>query len=329
MSKLELTHVMESWTKLFNGKLEGHKMTFNNEIGKGEIEGFKLNDSIELIRFDYKLNKTLDVDGYQLDDYAEYIPILFGDPFTTSVEVTCNVKQSKKKYKLNTTGAFSINSSEALSFTIEEGRTVQYLSVRLEKDYYQKFIDQSKALAESLDLEKQFFVFEEFDPSMRDFFQKAFEVEKGSLFENEYLEIYAKHLVTVFFSNINDREKIDESNKYTFSVEPVFKARDILKNRINEQIIIDELSKECGLSESRLRFLFKQIFGTTIHQFHLDERLDHSRVMLRDGSKTMSMIAMDLGFSSASHFSSAFKKKFNLSPKQYRKDFINSVLQSA
>ena len=47
-------------------------------------------------------------------------------------------------------------------------------------------------------------------------------------------------------------------------------------------------------------------------------RLERAAMLLRDGEMNISEVAYSLGFSSPNYFSTAFKNKFGVSPKEYR-----------
>ena len=48
--------------------------------------------------------------------------------------------------------------------------------------------------------------------------------------------------------------------------------------------------------------------------------MDLAKKMLNDGSYNVNEVSFELGYSTASHFISAFKKKYDITPKQYLKN---------
>lgn len=104
-----------------------------------------------------------------------------------------------------------------------------------------------------------------------------------------------------FLSNETDREKI-------------VKARDILLQRIGEPITIKELSRKVGTNECYLKKGFKELFGTTVFDFYQSQRMEHARYLLYEKGLSVTEVSMLLGYSSISHFSTAFKKHTGLKP---------------
>lgn len=104
-----------------------------------------------------------------------------------------------------------------------------------------------------------------------------------------------------FLANEADREKIS-------------KAREILIEHIGEPITIKELSRKVAINECYLKKGFKEMFGTTIFDFYQSQRMEHARYLLYEKGLSVTEVSIMLGYSSISHFSTAFKKHTGLKP---------------
>lgn len=104
-----------------------------------------------------------------------------------------------------------------------------------------------------------------------------------------------------FLANEADREKIS-------------KAREILLQHIGDPITIKELSRKVAINECYLKKGFKEMFGTTIFDFYQSQRMEHAKYLLYEKGLTVTEISALLGYSSISHFSTAFKKHTGLKP---------------
>jgi AraC family transcriptional regulator len=114
----------------------------------------------------------------------------------------------------------------------------------------------------------------------------------------------AKEIDTVthkFLANEADREKI-------------VKAREILIQHLGEPITIRELSRKVAINECYLKKGFKELFGTTIFDFYQSQRMEHAKFLLYEKGLSVTEISALLGYSSISHFSTAFKKHTGLKP---------------
>ncbi len=104
-----------------------------------------------------------------------------------------------------------------------------------------------------------------------------------------------------FLANDADREKI-------------IKSREILLQHIGEPLTIKELSRKVAINECYLKKGFKELFGTTIFDFYQGQRMEHARYLLYEKGLSVTDVSMMLGYSSISHFSTAFKKQTGLKP---------------
>jgi AraC-like DNA-binding protein len=104
-----------------------------------------------------------------------------------------------------------------------------------------------------------------------------------------------------FLANEDDREKI-------------VKAREVLIQQIGEPITIKELSRKVAMNECYLKKGFKEMFGTTIFDFYQSQRMEHARYLLYEKGLSVTDVSLMLGYSSISHFSTAFKRHTGLKP---------------
>jgi AraC-like DNA-binding protein len=95
------------------------------------------------------------------------------------------------------------------------------------------------------------------------------------------------------------------------------KAKDVIISRMSEPPSLQELSEIAGISLRKLKEGFKQIYGTTVYQFLFDYKMEFSRRLLESGESNVNEVGLKVGYSTASHFISAFKKKYGTTPKKY------------
>lgn len=97
----------------------------------------------------------------------------------------------------------------------------------------------------------------------------------------------------------------------------VLKARRILDREMgNSHFGVLNLAEQLFLSRSQLHRKISALLGVTPQQFILHHRLDHAQILLQSGRYNVSQVADRCGFSSASHFTRAFKIRFGSSPKE-------------
>lgn len=82
---------------------------------------------------------------------------------------------------------------------------------------------------------------------------------------------------------------------------------------------IEDTAKYVSLSPSHFSRLFKEITGTSYSDYVSEVRLEHAAIMLELGEKNINKIAESLGLSSGNYLCNIFKKKYGLTPSQFRK----------
>lgn len=141
-------------------------------------------------------------------------------------------------------------------------------------------------------------------------------------------ELYMKgkiyELISLYFNKSGDADLeqcpflLDEDN-----VRRIKKAKEIIISRMAEPPTLVALSDEIGLSLKKLKEGFKQIYGDSVYSFLFDYKMDYARKMLESGEYNVNEVGLKVGYSTASHFIAAFRKKFGTTPKKYLTSYVS------
>ena len=91
-----------------------------------------------------------------------------------------------------------------------------------------------------------------------------------------------------------------------------------LGSRLCERITLDEVARAVYASPFHLARIFQQQTGVPVHRYLTRLRLRASLERLADGTKDLTALALDLGFSSHSHFTDTFRREFGCTPSAVR-----------
>jgi AraC-like DNA-binding protein len=94
---------------------------------------------------------------------------------------------------------------------------------------------------------------------------------------------------------------------------------DRLKQTPGAPLDLESLARDVGMSSSGFRHLWRRVIGSPLARFRRDLRLDASAVELTSTHRTVSEIAYDLGFNDLRYFERAFRRRFGISPTEYRR----------
>ena len=140
----------------------------------------------------------------------------------------------------------------------------------------------------------------------------------NSTIKSLYFKGKAYELLSLYFNRGEDANieqcpfLVDESN-----VVKIRQAKDVMIDRILEPPTLTALASEIDLSLKKLKEGFKQIYGTTVFGFLFDYKMEVARKLLESGAHNVNEVGLKVGYSTASHFISAFKKQYGTTPKKY------------
>lgn len=96
----------------------------------------------------------------------------------------------------------------------------------------------------------------------------------------------------------------------------------ILKNLENKLPSTSELSKIFNVNEFKLKDTFRHFFHTSIYQFYTEERLKKAHLLILQTNIPLKEIAFISGYNNYINFYKAFKKRFNYSPSELKRENI-------
>lgn len=116
-------------------------------------------------------------------------------------------------------------------------------------------------------------------------------------------------------------------NRPKLSFEDIRKIRKghalILNNLDRELPSLKDFAHELGTNEFKLKYGFRQLYGTSVYRFQLQERLRKAKMLVEHTDLSLKAIAYRTGFKSIPHFSRVFKKTYDMPPSMLRKSTPN------
>jgi AraC-like DNA-binding protein len=89
----------------------------------------------------------------------------------------------------------------------------------------------------------------------------------------------------------------------------------ILSSRLEGFPSLESLAHAVFMSTSKLKTLFKQVYGHTLYDYYNKNRLQRAKEMLVTGQYSIKQAGCEIGFSNLSHFAKAFKKEYGVLPR--------------
>lgn len=94
-------------------------------------------------------------------------------------------------------------------------------------------------------------------------------------------------------------------------------AKNYMATRLGEAVTLDEIAAAVNASPFNFARIFQQQTGMPIHRYLTRLRMRASLERVADG-EDLTSLAIDLGYSSHSHFTDVFRREFGMTPSEYR-----------
>ena len=145
-------------------------------------------------------------------------------------------------------------------------------------------------------------------------------------FNSSTKNLFIKAKVYELFSHLYNRN-IDQNieqcpfltNEENFK--KIQQAKNIVITNMTNPPTLNNLSVEINLSLKKLKEGFKKIYGKPVYQYLLEHKMELAKKLLSENNYNVNEVSIKLGYSTASHFITAFKNKYGLTPKNFKQNY--------
>lgn len=102
-------------------------------------------------------------------------------------------------------------------------------------------------------------------------------------------------------------------------------AKMYLASRLGERIALDDVAREVHSSPFNFARIFQRQAGIPLHRYLMRLRLRSAMERLLDGTNDITGLALELGFSSHSHFTETFRREFGCTPSDVRRRPLSEI----
>ncbi|WP_414550915.1 helix-turn-helix transcriptional regulator [Anabaena sp. CCY 0017] len=156
--------------------------------------------------------------------------------------------------------------------------------------------------------------------SMQTALQQIIHVPFDGMLQRIYLEGKVLELLALQFAQLIDSDSAKKPliNLKAADIEKIYQARDILTRNYEHPPSLLDLAQKIGINDNKLKYGFKEIFGTTVFGYLRDYRLEIARKLLQEQKQNVRTVVNTVGYANQSHFAAAFKRKFGITPQDCR-----------
>jgi len=306
--------ILKTLAASLNTEVRNRRLEIPKKYGKGYCRGFVFNQHIRMLISNYELKEDILIGNTEINSLREMIFFKFRN-ITPLVERLAAEKSINEipsvliaTSRLNTDEVIAIHSNVAT------------INIEVDVNYLKGLFDlpEQSLVLQSLLKNTQPLLFEQVVyAALQKTIDEIITETVNETFELFFLKVKAEELICRLLMEL---EKRHEKNLYALNgsdVQNIYKVKKQILTDLGTPPVIDKLAKLANMSPSKLKRLFKQIFGNSIFNYYQQFRMQEAARLLKEEKLSVSEVGYRLGFSNLSHFTRIFEKHIGLRPKKY------------
>ena len=295
-------------------RLTPNGLELDKNIGVGKIEYLQIQKGLWCNQIDVKLTKPIQLirEPKSVNDY-------FILNFHLSKSKISQIGDSKK-FNLGLENVNILLASSATSAKIDIPSNIQITIFNI--GFTRKWLETNILSSEDKHIQSLFpktnpiFLFEFLDYQFKNIFKNTFHSINNQL----ALSSKVFQLLEYFFFKLKNRENNFDRIEgiHPNDLSKLILTKENIESNIKNIASIKNLAELANMSLSKYKRLFKQVFGTTPYRYYLEIKLNLAMELLITKKHSCSEVGHMIGYSNLSQFSKAFKKKFDVLPKNVK-----------
>ena len=287
----------------------------SKNIAKGSTESFKVDEGIILLK---QTNENEFESNFNFKIGKDYIQFHF------CLKGSSKFLFNQGSYIFNVENENSIllyNPNKELPIDLLLDANSQVISILISiKKFHSLFSNESDQISflNNDNIENKLYKEKKIGPMIAVILNQMYQQSLNLTMYKLYLRGKVFELMSLYFSK--DKEMDIEQCPFLSddnNIKKIKKAKEIIISRMIEPPTLVELAKEVDISLKKLKQGFKQVYGASVFSFLIDYKMQVSKRLLSSGNYNVNEVALRVGYSTATHFINAFKKKFGTTPKKY------------
>lgn len=310
--------ILKDPTKEIGDKLENGVTYIPPNMGTGYIKGFIINPELRILVRQYELKEEWVLDRGIGNEENKFVVIAFHHIYQS--------KEELKKWLLQpSSGTKSLPSVQVATtgFNIENlpaNKKINSIIITISTAYLKELLKpkMGNTLLQLITSGNQPFLFEEIiSPQIQEVGADIVTANPATELQDLYYKIKAEELIYLLFAELLKRQDTTLQTLNAADVKRVYQIKDSILLDIDTPPVLAELVRLSGMSESKLKRLFKQIFGNSIYSYYQSFRMKKAAYLIKEENLSISEVGYRLGFSNLSHFTRLFEAHMGVKPKKY------------
>lgn len=307
------TGIMQEFARSIGAETRGRFINIPEQIGEGYITGFSWGEELRMLIRNYHLKEDVFIERTnELSGGQDHIVFLLSGVFPSSEDPSGQLSPEEARLMICPHAVSAIMAMP--SHTIFGSVTIAVSRAYLQRQFGQIAHPVVRSVLEA----KDNFVLE------TGISARIIGAASGmpghpvpEALESQYFRLKCDELLVYIFALLMQREELPASHLHIKDIKAVYAVKARLLTVLDRPPVIAGLAREAGMSEPKLRKLFRQIFGKGIFAYYQSPRMQKAAGLLKDKRLTVSEVGYELGFTNLSHFSRVFEQHHGIKPKKY------------
>lgn len=153
---------------------------------------------------------------------------------------------------------------------------------------------------------------------MQQVIDSIFDNKRTGALEHLFLESKIKELLLLQIESYLRQHSEEAAVVHKYHADKIYQAKAIIEENISQPCSLIDLAHLVGTNECTLKKGFRALLDTSVYSYWNDLKMQKAYTMLQESDTSIADIALDTGFKTPQHFSTAFKKKYGITPGKVR-----------
>ncbi|HNP20603.1 MAG TPA: AraC family transcriptional regulator [Panacibacter sp.] len=292
------------FAKCLKLKCNNNVAHFTPDKGVGYFKSYNLQNGLQLLIY----------------DCTTYESILFHRSKSEKEFYVLRLDESTEKESTSKSSVFFAKTNQEWFYMLTANTTMRQVSILMSKAWLENYFDNELAgelLTNYITVKSPLLFYELMDSEYKRLMNDVVKAGNAARFEQMIYQNRIACIVERFFTRLYKTTERNNSNLKISSREMkrIKEAEDILLKDFSQQPpAIAQLARIAAMSPSKLKILFKEVFGLPVNQYYQKHRMNKAKAMLLSKRYSVKETAFNLGFPSVSSFNKAFYKTFEQLP---------------
>ncbi|MBB6107856.1 AraC-type DNA-binding protein [Mucilaginibacter lappiensis] len=310
---------VKSFGEKFNIPVFKNSLKIPDDLGEGYIKMIDIEPGFKLVLHHYTLKQDFHLKRHSPEESTEVISIVFNSNETPTGLAAD--RENAIQFLKNNGSSIQIASTALGTETFFPAYSEVYfgvIGIRRQVLLSLLRIDQVSGPLETILFgNTMFFYHEKMNPEVQRILKQISEINDQNKLSDLYYGIKAHELIYLLFDKLLDRGIEKQSPVNKADIDKLYVIRTAVLADLSQPPQLNALAKFAGMSETKMKQLFKQTFGDTIYNYYQNERMQEAGFLLKHAGYSVSETGYRLGFSNLSHFARLFEKHYGITPKKY------------